>query len=200
MSTNNSQKLMRRKLETKPLACSSVILNKDKFIQALGDIYALDSLRHLKNKIIALKETISCYKNDQEGLLNIDSNGDTVYLLRDILNSELNQILESQTMERARYYLKRLEKGVQKVKTSKINDINLLRWKEYDEIITDSLWIMDKRDSSGVHLGWYWGNFIPQIPHQMMLRYTKKGDWALDTFMAIGTTLIECWPVGIIAK
>ena len=55
-------------------------------------------------------------------------------------------------------------------KTGKINDINLNRWKEYEEIITDSLWIFDKRDTSGAHLAWYWGNFIPQIPRQMMLR------------------------------
>ena len=110
---------------------------------------------------------------------------------RDVLTSELNQILESQTNERAKYYLKRLEKGVLKVKTSKINDINLLRWKEYDDIITDSLWVLDKRDTSGAHLGWYWGNFIPQIPHQMMLRYTKRGNWVLDTFVGSGTTLIE---------
>lgn len=37
----------------------------------------------------------------------------------------------------------------------------------------------------------YWGNFIPQIPHQMMRRYTKQGDWVLDTFAGSGTTLIE---------
>jgi len=72
----------------------------------------------------------------------------------------------------------------------------LLRWKEYDEIITDSLWILDKRDSSGAHLGWYWGNFIPQIPRQLMLRYTKKYDWVLDAFAGSGTTLIECRRLG----
>ncbi len=82
------------------------------------------------------------------------------------------------------------------MKTNKINDINLSRWKEYDEIITDSLWYLDKRDTSGAHQGWYWGNFIPQIPHQMMLRYTKKGDWVLDTFVGSGTTLIECKRLG----
>ncbi|MGC8830916.1 MAG: TRM11 family SAM-dependent methyltransferase, partial [Verrucomicrobiia bacterium] len=122
--------------------------------------------------------------------------GDTIQLRRDVVLSELNQILESQTLERAKYYLKRLEDGIQKIKTGKINDINLLRWKEYDDIITDSLWILDKRDTSGAHLAWYWGNFIPQIPYQMMLRYTKKGDWVLDTFVGSGTTLIECRRLG----
>ena len=73
---------------------------------------------------------------------------------------------------------------ISRFKTGKINNINLSRWKEYDEIITDSLWLFDKRDTSGAHLGWYWGNFIPQIPRQLMLRYTKKGNWVLDAFFA----------------
>ena len=150
----------------------------------------------LKNKVIALKEVIAFPKSDREGILNINSNGDTVSLRRDVLASELEQILQAQTIGRAKYYLKRLETGIQKIKTNKVSDINLLRWKEYDEIITDSLWVLDKRDTSGTHLGWYWGNFIPQIPHQMMLRYTKKGDWVLDAFVGSGTTLIECRRLG----
>ena len=30
----------------------------------------------------------------------------------------------------------------------------------------------------------------------MMLRYTKKGEWVLDTFVGSGTTLIECRRLG----
>ena len=183
-------------LEVAPLVYGSTILNKEKFLQSLCNIGFGDSLIRLKNSASALKDTICHFRKDQEGILNIDSNGDTISLRRDVLISELNQILEAHTLERAKYYLKRLESGIQKIKTSKINDINLLRWKEYDEIITDSLWILDKRDNSGAHLGWYWGNFVPQIPHQLMLRYTKKGDWVLDTFVGSGTTLIECRRLG----
>jgi len=83
-----------------------------------------------------------------------------------------------------------------KVKSNKVNDIDFTRWKNYNEIITDSLWIIDKRDASGAHLGWYWGNFVPQIPRQVMLRYTKKGEWVLDPFLGSGTTLIECRRLG----
>jgi len=187
----NNLRLELEDLEATPLSYGSVILNKDKFAEVLTDINAQNNLNSVKNKIIILKDVISNFRNDKEGLLNIESNGDTISLRKDVLISELNQILESQTLDRAKYYVNRLIRGVDQVKTSKINDINLLRWKEYDDIITDSLWVLDKRDSSGAHLGWYWGNFIPQIPHQMMLRYTKKGDWVMDTFLGSGTTLIE---------
>jgi len=74
---------------------------------------------------------------------------------------------------------------------SKYNDIDIGRWKDYDDIATDSLWIIDKRDNSGAHVGDYHGNFVPQIPYQLFSRYTKKGDWILDPFMGSGTSLIE---------
>ena len=82
------------------------------------------------------------------------------------------------------------------MKKKKINDLDLTRWKQYTDILTDSLWIFDKRDTSGSHLGWYWGNFIPQIPYQMMKRYTKRNDWVLDCFLGSGTTLIESKRLG----
>lgn len=74
---------------------------------------------------------------------------------------------------------------------SRYNDIDMKRWKDYDDLITDSLWIIDKRDNQGTHKGDYHGNFIPQIPYQMMKRYTKKDEWILDPFVGSGTTLIE---------
>ena len=185
-----------KNLSSVPFTYGTIIFNKEKLVCFIEEINDQNNLLLLKNKIIALKGIINSSKSDQEGLLNIDPNGDTTSLRRDVLTSELNQILESKTLERAKYYLKRLERGVQKIKTSKVNDINLLRWKEYDEIMTDSLWVLDKRESSGAHTASYWGNFVPQIPHQMMLRYTKKDEWVLDTFVGSGTTLIECKRLG----
>jgi len=195
-NNKDKQTTLFKNLESAPFTHRTIIFNKEKLVCFLERINDQSNPSLLKNKIIGLKKLINSPKSDREGLLNIDPNGDTISLRRDVLISELNQILEARTLERAKYYLKRLENGVQKVKTSKVNDINLLRWKEYEDIITDSLWVLDKRDTSGVHLGWYWGNFIPQIPHQMMLRYTKKGDWVLDTFVGSGTTLIECKRLG----
>lgn len=79
---------------------------------------------------------------------------------------------------------------------AKYNDLDISRWREYTDIETDSLWIIDKRDNSGAHSGHYHGNFVPQIPHQLFSRYTKKGDWILDPFMGSGTSIIEAQRMG----
>jgi len=81
-------------------------------------------------------------------------------------------------------------------KTTIFNDIDLNNWKDYGDIITDSLWLLGARDKSGAHSGEYHGNFVPQIPHQAILRYTKKREIVLDTFLGSGTTLIECKRLG----
>lgn len=173
-----------------------VIVNKSKFIEKVEEAEKLDNIIQLKRNIFSIKSVVNYPKSDTEGLVNIDQNGDTMVLKKGALIEELRQIEEAQTIERAKYYLDRLKKGISEIKTSKINDINLNRWKEYQEIITDSLWVLEKRDTSGAHIGSYWGNFIPQIPSQLMLRYTKKEDWVIDPFVGSGTTLIECRRLG----
>jgi len=70
------------------------------------------------------------------------------------------------------------------------NDIDLKDWKNV-EVWTDSLWLIPRRDSSGKHEGSYHGNFVPQIPKQLMLRYTKKDETVLDPFVGSGTTAFE---------
>ncbi|MGC8645815.1 MAG: TRM11 family SAM-dependent methyltransferase [Thermoplasmata archaeon] len=112
------------------------------------------------------------------------------------VREDLLQAYESRTLERGRYYLRRLLKSIAEYRDNGVNDINLNRWKDYDEVLTDSLWNFPNRDTSGAHLGWYWGNFVPQIPRQLMLRYTKKGDWVLDPFAGSGTTIIESLRLG----
>ncbi len=77
-------------------------------------------------------------------------------------------------------------------KKEKINNLDLKNWKKHKDIITDSLWLIDKRDNSGAHKGSYHGNFVPQIPNQLIKRFTKKNDVVLDAFLGSGTTLIEC--------
>lgn len=181
-------------IESGPSSYSSVQLDRDEFVTLLSTLQAEDDIVLLRAMTTELKRTIA--SNDGALTTNATSNGNVVSLRPDVLTSELDQIIAARTIERARYYVKRLKRGVKKVKTSKINDINLHRWKEHTDVITDSLWVLPKRDATGAHLAWYWGNFIPQIPHQLMLRYTKKGDWVLDPFLGSGTTLIECRRLG----
>lgn len=71
------------------------------------------------------------------------------------------------------------------------NDLNLENWKDSD-IWTDSLWIIQERDKTGKHDGFYHGNFVPQIPRQLIKRYTKEGDVVFDPFLGSGTTAYEC--------
>lgn len=108
MKIIKSNQLSLENLEAMPLTRGAVILNKDKFVQILEEISNLSDLLLLKNKIIILKEILTGRKKDQIGILNINVNGDTVSLRKDVVISELNQIVKSQTKERAIYYLKRL--------------------------------------------------------------------------------------------
>ncbi len=174
----------------------TLILNRDRILNEIAEIAELDNLSTIKNRIYIILENIQNTKSDKLGLLNIVSNGDTIEASSNFLTNELQQIIETQTVERTKYYVSTLIKSLSEIKTSKVNDLNLNRWKEYEDILTDSLWIMEKRDTSGAHTGSYWGNFIPQIPNQLFRRFTKEGDWILDTFLGSGTSLIECKRLG----
>jgi DNA modification methylase len=135
----------------------------------------------INDHILALQKTLS---NQKYGKKN-----------KNILN-ELRQIFEARTNQRKRYYIQRLIRGLTEVKSGKLNDFNLNRWKDYADILTDSLWLVEKRDRSGNHSAGYWGNFVPQIPNQLIRRYTKSNEWVLDPFLGSGTTLLECRQLG----
>lgn len=169
--------------EQSALARETLLASLDKWLQSTD-------LHRIRQDVFALREALffsngfnRAEESDEESALGISPRN---------LSQQLEQILEAQTLERAHYYLKRLKKSLTEVKTSNINDLNLNQWQEYDDILTDSLWILGKRDSSGAHHAGYWGNFVPEIPRQFFKRYTKKGDWVLDAFLGSGTTLIEC--------
>ena len=164
-----------------------VFINKAKILEIIGGLKSEDSLTSLKNSVFCLEINLQNIKNDEVGVMNVDSNGGTITISQKYIFDQLNQIAESQTIDRAKYYVDRFEKAINEVRTSQINDINLNRWQEYEDIKTDSLWIMDRRDSAGVHTAGYWGNFIPQIPNQMLKRYTKRGCFLLGGVVLIYT-------------
>lgn len=94
------------------------------------------------------------------------------------------------------------EPKVQKTKSRRaknsntLNDLDLENWKTLDNIWTDSLWLIPSRDKSGAHSNEYHGNFVPQIPNQIIQRYTKQNEVVLDGFLGSGTTLIESQRLG----
>ncbi|MCZ6704047.1 MAG: DNA methyltransferase [Ignavibacteria bacterium] len=147
----------------------------------------------IRKSFSALRDDLS---SNNINHVSVEMNGNKTIVSKNYFIGEIEQILKTRTLQRTQYYINRLLKSLTENKTSKINDLNLNRWKEYDDIITDSLWILDKRDQSGAHTAGYWGNFIPQIPNQFLKRYTKKGEWVLDPFAGSGTTLIEAKRLG----
>lgn len=167
-------------------------LNGPKLVQQLERLRSIESIEALREQVTTLRGELRASEPD-----SVAADGtDCFEIDPDVLFDELDQIAASRTIKRAHYYVERLIRGITEVRTSAVNDINLNRWKEYDHIITDSLWLVDRRDSTGVHTADYWGNFIPKIPHQMMLRYTKQNEWMLDPFAGLGTSLIEAQRLG----
>ncbi len=168
--------------------------NKRQIIQMLKNSLDFNKLNKIKNSIKELEKDLDNSDWKLSKPKQIQQN--EIVLKKEYLKKELEQIIETKTIERTKYYINRLIKGMTEIRIGKINDINLNLWKQYDDIITDSLWILNKRDNSGAHSAGYWGNFIPQIPNQFLRRFTKKNEWVLDTFLGSGTTLIECKRLG----
>jgi hypothetical protein len=175
--------------DTFEVASEPIVLDRARLHEALHQLAALSTMVALRQAIDGLYTQIA----DIHSPLHAP---DGIRFAPDYLRAELAQIRAAYTIERAHYYVARLIKGMTEVRTGAVNDINLNRWKEYEDIYTDSLWRLSRRDGSGAHTAGYWGNFIPQIPHQMMRRYTRAGDWVLDPFAGSGTTLIEARRLG----
>lgn len=55
-----------------------------------------------------------------------------------------------------------------------------------------SIWSFKERGKWATHKGDYRGNCPPQVPRNLILKYTKENDIVLDPFCGSGTTMIEC--------
>jgi len=59
-----------------------------------------------------------------------------------------------------------------------------------------TVWDFPQRGDWAVHSGDYRGNWPPQIPRNLISKYTDEGDLIIDAFAGGGTTLIEAWLMG----
>jgi len=80
-----------------------LIINKSKILALTEELKLQTSLPSLRNSVFRLENHLRNVKADKVGVLNIDSNGDTITISQKYLFDELNQIAESQTLDRAKY-------------------------------------------------------------------------------------------------
>jgi DNA modification methylase len=64
------------------------------------------------------------------------------------------------------------------------------------ELEATTVWSFPERGNWATHQGNYRGNWAPQIPRNLILRYTQPGDLVLDPMVGSGTTLVECRLLG----
>ncbi|MEM3403122.1 MAG: DNA methyltransferase [Nitrososphaeria archaeon] len=55
-----------------------------------------------------------------------------------------------------------------------------------------TVWSFPDRGDWATHIGNYRGNWSPYVPRNVILKYSKEGDWVLDQMVGSGTTLVEC--------
>ncbi|QOR94553.1 methyltransferase domain-containing protein [Thermosphaera chiliense] len=62
--------------------------------------------------------------------------------------------------------------------------------------VSTTVWSFPKRGSWATHKGDYRGNWPPQIPRALILKYTGEGDVVLDPMVGSGTTCVEAVLLG----
>jgi len=64
------------------------------------------------------------------------------------------------------------------------------------QLETTTIWSFPDRGNWSSHKGDYNGNFAPQVPRNVIERYSNQGDLVLDPMVGSGTTLIEAKLIG----
>ena len=59
------------------------------------------------------------------------------------------------------------------------------------ELETTTIWSFPSRGKWATHDAKYRGNWSPNIPRNVILRYSQEGDVVLDQFIGGGTTAVE---------
>ncbi|MCW4023735.1 MAG: DNA methyltransferase [Candidatus Bathyarchaeota archaeon] len=93
-----------------------------------------------------------------------------------------------------------VERAIRKlVETNKVKPIfarkkNIDKWEPENFVLENTtVWDFKDRGNWAVHQNDYRGNWSPKLVRNLLLRYTKPGDWVIDPFVGGGTTLIEAW-------
>ena len=145
---------------------NKIRIESNKGIKIVDDLLSLNTINEIQEKIDLIQKDLDL--DDQRD--SIKDKEDQKHVTLEFFKMYLGKASASYTPERAKYYLKSLKKALSEKRTNKINDINLNQWKNYNDIRTGSLWISDRRASHPENLAWYWGNFIPEIPRQFLMR------------------------------
>lgn len=84
------------------------------------------------------------------------------------------------------------EKAVKLINGAKIK---LFEPEEF-ELEKTTVWSFENRGNWATHQGNYRGNWAPEIPRNLILRYTEPSELVLDQMVGSGTTLVECKLLG----
>lgn len=68
-----------------PAGYGAVFLNKERFLQTLNEIETLNNLDFFKSQVFNLRTALIQPKEDRFGIVNIDTDGNTVPIRKDIL-------------------------------------------------------------------------------------------------------------------
>ncbi len=169
-------------------------IDEGKLIHVIEEIIALSGIDSKRKHLGNLKEDLLFAQSPL--LKNAEARVDQDTVSLPYLMSELDQAMSAFTEDRMNYYLRRISRSLGAQRNNGVNDLNLNQWKKYKDIVTDSYWHLERRESSKGNSAWYWGNFVPQIPRQFILRFTRKNDWVFDPFAGSGTTLFEAAALG----
>lgn len=72
-----------------------------------------------------------------------------------------------------------------------------MKWEPDDfELEKSSVWSFPERGNWATHDSKYRGNCSPYVVRNLLLRYSKEGDWILDQFVGGGTSLVEAKLLG----
>jgi len=72
-----------------------------------------------------------------------------------------------------------------------LSKVKLLNPEEFEQECT-TVWSFRRRGNWATHKSKYRGNWAPEVVRNLLMRYSKEGDYILDPMIGGGTTAIEC--------